>query len=137
MHFIAETTADGVSERLFTLGDVTGVLWTPADAPGPRPLILLGHGGGQHKLAPGMVGCRDHPAQKQRLASRPGNGWPGWSPGPGAEGPPGSRPARAVRTAARLTLCARESAAIEAPCSRYADRASSAGRPASAGGRPR
>jgi fermentation-respiration switch protein FrsA (DUF1100 family) len=55
MHFIAETTADGVSERLFTLGDVTGVLWTPADAPGPRPLILLGHGGGQHKLAPGMV----------------------------------------------------------------------------------
>jgi len=25
MHFIAETTADGVSERLFTLGDVTGV----------------------------------------------------------------------------------------------------------------
>jgi dienelactone hydrolase len=55
MHFITETTADGVSERLFTLGDVTGVLWTPADAPGPRPLILLGHGGGQHKLAPGMV----------------------------------------------------------------------------------
>ena len=54
MHFIAETTADGVSERLFTLGDVTGVLWTPADAPGPRPLILLGHGG-QHKRAPGMV----------------------------------------------------------------------------------
>ena len=31
------------------------MLWTPADATGPRPLILLGHGGGQHKLAPGMV----------------------------------------------------------------------------------
>ena len=55
MHFITETTVDGVSERLFTHGDVTGVLWTPADAPGPRPLILLGHGGGQHKLAPAMV----------------------------------------------------------------------------------
>jgi pimeloyl-ACP methyl ester carboxylesterase len=55
MHFIAETTADGVSERLFTLGDVPGVLWTPAGAIGPRPLILLGHGGGQHKKAPGMV----------------------------------------------------------------------------------
>jgi fermentation-respiration switch protein FrsA (DUF1100 family) len=55
MDFIAETTADGVSERHFTLGDVPGVLWTPADATGPRPLILLGHGGGQHKKAPGMV----------------------------------------------------------------------------------
>ena len=55
MHFISETTADGVLERLFTHGDVTGALWTPADAPGPRPLVLLGHGGGQHKLAPGMV----------------------------------------------------------------------------------
>ena len=55
MDFIAQTTADGVSERLFTHGDVTGVLWTPAGAPGPRPVILLGHGGGQHKLAPAMV----------------------------------------------------------------------------------
>jgi pimeloyl-ACP methyl ester carboxylesterase len=55
MDFIAETTADGVSERLFTLDGIPGVLWTPADADGPRPLILLGHGGGQHKKAPGMV----------------------------------------------------------------------------------
>ena len=55
MEFISETTADGVSERLFTLGEIPGVLWTPADATGPRPLILLGHGGGQHKQAPGMV----------------------------------------------------------------------------------
>ena len=35
MHFIAQTSADGVSERLFTLGDVTGVLWTPAEGSGP------------------------------------------------------------------------------------------------------
>ena len=55
MDFIAETTADGVSERLFTLDGIPGVLWTPADAAGPRPLILLGHGGGQHKKAPAMV----------------------------------------------------------------------------------
>ena len=55
MDFIAQTTADGVSERLFILDGIPGVLWTPADAPGPRPLILLGHGGGQHKKAPGMV----------------------------------------------------------------------------------
>jgi pimeloyl-ACP methyl ester carboxylesterase len=55
MDFTAETTADGVSERLFSLDGIPGVLWTPADAAGPRPLILLGHGGGQHKKAPGMV----------------------------------------------------------------------------------
>src|SRR5580700_12341591 len=55
MKFIAQTSVDGVSERLFTLGDIPGVLWTPAGADAPRPLILLGHGGGQHKTAPGMV----------------------------------------------------------------------------------
>jgi dienelactone hydrolase len=55
MDFIAQTSADGVSERLFILDGIPGVLWTPADAAGPRPLILLGHGGGQHKKAPGMV----------------------------------------------------------------------------------
>jgi pimeloyl-ACP methyl ester carboxylesterase len=55
MHFISETTVGGVTERSFTLGDVPGVLWTPADATGAGPLILLGHGGGQHKKAPGMV----------------------------------------------------------------------------------
>ncbi|MGA8457270.1 MAG: alpha/beta hydrolase, partial [Streptosporangiaceae bacterium] len=56
MHFISETVSDGVSEQLFTLGDIPGVLWTPAGATGPRPLVLVGHGGGQHKKAPGVVG---------------------------------------------------------------------------------
>jgi pimeloyl-ACP methyl ester carboxylesterase len=55
MHFISETTSDGVCERLFTVGDVPGVLWTAAGALGPRPLVLLGHGGGQHKKAPGLL----------------------------------------------------------------------------------
>jgi dienelactone hydrolase len=32
------------------------VLWTPAEATGPHPLVLVGHGGGQHKTAPGVVG---------------------------------------------------------------------------------
>jgi hypothetical protein len=27
MHFMSETVADGVSERLFTVGDIPGVLW--------------------------------------------------------------------------------------------------------------
>ncbi|MET7333149.1 alpha/beta hydrolase [Nonomuraea sp. NPDC005650] len=37
------------------LPDLPGVLWSPADADGGRPLVLLGHGGGQHKTAPGLV----------------------------------------------------------------------------------
>ncbi|GAA5054090.1 pimeloyl-ACP methyl ester carboxylesterase [Thermocatellispora tengchongensis] len=55
MRFISETTFDGVSERLFTLDGIPGVLWTPADATGGRPLVVLAHGGGQHKRAPGLV----------------------------------------------------------------------------------
>lgn len=50
-----ETVSDGVSEQLFDLGEIPGVLWTPEGATGTRPLILLGHGGGQHKKAPGIV----------------------------------------------------------------------------------
>jgi hypothetical protein len=45
MRFTGETTADGVTERLFTVGDVTGAIWAPAGATGPRALVLLGHGG--------------------------------------------------------------------------------------------
>jgi pimeloyl-ACP methyl ester carboxylesterase len=55
MRFTSETTSNGVLERLFTLGGIPGVLWTHADAAGRRPLVLLGHGGGQHKSAPGVV----------------------------------------------------------------------------------
>jgi dienelactone hydrolase len=55
MRFTAETSCDGVCEQLFTLGDIPGVLWTAAGAVGRRPLILMGHGGGQHKKAPGIV----------------------------------------------------------------------------------
>jgi dienelactone hydrolase len=54
MRFISETTSDGVSERLFMLGDIPGLLWSPAGPPDHRPLVLLGHGGGQHKKAPGV-----------------------------------------------------------------------------------
>ncbi|MGE5291702.1 MAG: alpha/beta hydrolase [Micromonosporaceae bacterium] len=55
MRFRSETTSNGVSERLFTLDDIPGVLWSPARAAGSRPLVLLGHGGGQHKKARGLV----------------------------------------------------------------------------------
>jgi dienelactone hydrolase len=59
MRFTSQTSSDGVTEQLFTLtftfGDIPGVLWTPDGAAGARPLILMGHGGGQHKKAPGIV----------------------------------------------------------------------------------
>ncbi len=56
MRLASVTTSDGVCEQDFTLGDVPGVLWTPApDAAGPGPLVLLGHGGGAHKRAPGVL----------------------------------------------------------------------------------
>ena len=56
MRFISETVADGISERLFTVGDIPGVLWSPAGAAERRPLVLLAHGGGQHKKAPNVLG---------------------------------------------------------------------------------
>ncbi|MBH1937706.1 dienelactone hydrolase family protein [Streptomyces sp. AV19] len=55
MRFTSRTSSDGVTEEFFTLDEIPGVLWTPDDAHGTRPLILLGHGGGQHKAAPGTV----------------------------------------------------------------------------------
>jgi dienelactone hydrolase len=55
MRFTSQTSSDGVCEQLFTLGEIPGVLWTPAGADGTRPLILMGHGGGQHKQTPGIV----------------------------------------------------------------------------------
>jgi dienelactone hydrolase len=55
MRFDSETSTDGVTERLFTLGEVPGAVWAPAGATGPRPLVLLGHGGGTHKTHPSTV----------------------------------------------------------------------------------
>jgi len=66
MRFGTRTSLDGVTERLFTLGEIPGVLWTPEDAHGARPLILMGHGGGQHKKAPGIV------ARARRFAAEGG-----------------------------------------------------------------
>ncbi|MEU6167063.1 dienelactone hydrolase family protein [Streptomyces tanashiensis] len=44
MQFTSEQHLDdGVLERAFTLGEIPGILWTPAAASAPVPLILLGH----------------------------------------------------------------------------------------------
>jgi hypothetical protein len=55
MHFTSQTSSDGVIERCFTLGEVTGVLWSPAPGSTGGPLVLQGHTGGLDKMAPGLV----------------------------------------------------------------------------------
>ncbi|MFI6047253.1 alpha/beta hydrolase family protein [Nocardia sp. NPDC051321] len=56
MRFTAQTSSNGVIERDFTVGEVPGVLYSPASAATRAPLVLLAHSGGQHKRAPGIVG---------------------------------------------------------------------------------
>jgi dienelactone hydrolase len=55
MRLTSETSSDGVLEQLFTVGEIPGVLWTPDGATAVRPLILMGHGGGEHKKTPGIA----------------------------------------------------------------------------------
>ena len=55
MRVVSTSSSDGVCEQIFTVDGVPGVLWSPAGSAGRRPLVLIGHGGGQHKLAPGVV----------------------------------------------------------------------------------
>jgi hypothetical protein len=43
-------------ERDFTVGEVPGVLWSPASGADRAPLVLMGHGGGTHKKASAMAG---------------------------------------------------------------------------------
>ncbi|QIS06620.1 alpha/beta hydrolase [Nocardia brasiliensis] len=55
---------DGVLEREFTLGEIPGVLWTPATASAsePVPLILVGHPGGLRRMYPRVAGRARHAA---------------------------------------------------------------------------
>jgi dienelactone hydrolase len=79
MRFSAETTTGGVTERLFTIGDVPGAVWAPADAAGPRPLVLLGHGGSGHRTAPPIVSraCRLVTGSGYAVAAIDAPGWGG------------------------------------------------------------
>jgi hypothetical protein len=77
MRFTSEQRLDdGVLERGFTLGEIPGILWTPASA--PAPLILLGHPGGLHKMYPRLVARARHSAAEHGFASAtielPGSG---------------------------------------------------------------
>jgi dienelactone hydrolase len=60
MQVIDETVEMGVAERRFDVESqgerVPCILWRPERADGPTPLILLGHGGTQHKRAVNVLG---------------------------------------------------------------------------------
>ncbi|MGX1849572.1 alpha/beta hydrolase [Streptomyces sp. NPDC055299] len=56
LQFTAEPSSNGMVERDFTVGDVPGVLWSPASGADRAPLVLMGHGGGTHKKHPSMAG---------------------------------------------------------------------------------
>lgn len=60
MHFLTETSSNGVLEREFTLNDITGVLWSPESGSEGAPVILMGHSGGMHKKSPGIVSRATH-----------------------------------------------------------------------------
>ena len=59
MKILSETTEKGVTERRFDLDAngrvVPAMLWSPERAAGTRPVILLGHGGTQHKRAENIL----------------------------------------------------------------------------------
>jgi len=71
MKILEEVSEAGVTERRFDLevdGQVVpGIVWTPTGASGPRPLLLQGHGGVQHKRVDNIL------AQARRMVSR--HGW--------------------------------------------------------------
>ncbi|MFF8428871.1 alpha/beta hydrolase [Streptomyces sp. NPDC016566] len=56
LQFTAESSSNGVIERDFTVSEVPGVLWSPASGAERAPLVLMGHGGGNHKKHPAMSG---------------------------------------------------------------------------------
>jgi dienelactone hydrolase len=59
MQFTSELVTDGLVERTFNInvnGDsVPGVIWTPENPSKDHPILLMGHGGSQHKKFVGVV----------------------------------------------------------------------------------
>ena len=81
MRFTSEQRFDdGVLERGFTLGGIPGFLWTPASAPAPAPLILLGHPGGLRRMYPRLVARARHSAAEGYAAATIELPWSGDRP---------------------------------------------------------
>jgi hypothetical protein len=79
MRFTSEQRLDdSVLEREFTLGEIPGILWTPASASAPAPLILVGHPGGLPKMHPRLAARARHYAAEYGFAAAaielPGSG---------------------------------------------------------------
>jgi dienelactone hydrolase len=82
INFTRERSENGVTERLFDLtvdGErVPAVIWAPEGAKGDRPLVLMGHGGSQHKKIGTLAARARHFAQRQGYATlaidAPGHG---------------------------------------------------------------
>jgi hypothetical protein len=91
MQFISEQNLDeGITEREFTLGDISGILWTPpaASSSAPVPLILMGQPGGigMRRMYPRLaVRARSVAAQGFAAVSVELPGAGGRAPLPGAE----------------------------------------------------
>ncbi|MEW2494309.1 alpha/beta hydrolase [Streptomyces nodosus] len=80
MHFTSEQPLDdGVLERAFTLDEIPGILWTPASASTPAPLILIGHPPlGLRRMYPRLAGRARYYATEYGFAAAtielPGSG---------------------------------------------------------------
>jgi dienelactone hydrolase len=83
MNFTEERVeTGGIARRSFDLtvaGErVPAVIWSPEGAKGPRPLVLMGHGGSQHKKTAGIVSRARRYARKLGYAvlaiDAPGHG---------------------------------------------------------------
>lgn len=59
-HFSQPTSADGVVEREFLVGEVPGLLWTAASTDDRAPLVLMAHSGGLSKRSPGITARARH-----------------------------------------------------------------------------
>ncbi|QQQ73444.1 alpha/beta hydrolase [Saccharothrix sp. 6-C] len=79
MRFTSEQRFDdGVLEREFVLGEIPGILWTPAPASAaPAPLVLVGHPGGLPTMYPRLAARARHAAAEGFAAATielPGSG---------------------------------------------------------------
>ena len=65
MDLTTESSSDDIVRHRITLGDVTGVLWSPAQPADGAPLLLMGHGGGLSSRAPGTVARAENTVRRE------------------------------------------------------------------------